>query len=51
MELLTDEDNCRAVDNQIYVAVCSPARDVTAGYHAVSGDDDAKSKRTLTFTL
>ncbi|TQV92881.1 nitrilase family protein (Nit3) [Cordyceps javanica] len=24
----------RAVDNQIYVAVCSPARDMDAGYHA-----------------
>ena len=27
---------CRAVDNQIYFAMCSPARDLTAGYHAVS---------------
>lgn len=25
----------RAVDNQIYVSMCSPARDMTAGYHAV----------------
>ncbi|KLO12029.1 carbon-nitrogen hydrolase [Schizopora paradoxa] len=24
----------RAVDNQIYVAMCSPARDLSAGYHA-----------------
>ncbi|KAK4138780.1 hydrolase-like protein [Trichocladium antarcticum] len=24
----------RAVDNQVYVALCSPARDMTAGYHA-----------------
>ncbi|KAL2262928.1 hypothetical protein VTK26DRAFT_8918 [Humicola hyalothermophila] len=24
----------RAVDNQVYVAMCSPARDMTAGYHA-----------------
>ncbi|KAH6840804.1 putative nitrilase [Chaetomium sp. MPI-CAGE-AT-0009] len=24
----------RAVDNQLYVALCSPARDMTAGYHA-----------------
>ncbi|KAG6038771.1 hypothetical protein E4U41_003727, partial [Claviceps citrina] len=24
----------RAVDNQIYVAMCSPARDMAAGYHA-----------------
>ncbi|GKT91009.1 nitrilase family protein [Colletotrichum tofieldiae] len=24
----------RAVDNQIYVAMCSPARDVDASYHA-----------------
>ncbi|KAK9462097.1 carbon-nitrogen hydrolase [Lipomyces oligophaga] len=24
----------RAVDNQIYVLLCSPARDMTAGYHA-----------------
>jgi len=24
----------RAVDNHIYVAMCSPARDMTAGYHA-----------------
>lgn len=24
----------RAMDNQIYVAMCSPARDTTAGYHA-----------------
>lgn len=26
--------NYRAVDNQIYVAACSPARDETAAYHA-----------------
>jgi omega-amidase len=25
----------RAVDNQIYVAMCSPARDMSAEYHAV----------------
>jgi omega-amidase len=25
----------RALDNQIYFAMCSPARDLTAGYHAV----------------
>ncbi|KXX74248.1 Omega-amidase NIT2 [Madurella mycetomatis] len=24
----------RAVDNQVYVALCSPARDMSAGYHA-----------------
>jgi predicted amidohydrolase len=24
----------RAVDNQVYVALCSPARDTTASYHA-----------------
>lgn len=24
----------RAIDNQIYVALCSPARDMSAGYHA-----------------
>jgi len=24
----------RAVDNQIFVSMCSPARDLTAGYHA-----------------
>lgn len=24
----------RALDNQIYVAMCSPARDMSAGYHA-----------------
>lgn len=24
----------RAIDNQMYVAVCSPARDMSAGYHA-----------------
>jgi len=24
----------RAVDNQVFVAMCSPARDLTAGYHA-----------------
>lgn len=24
----------RAVDNQLYVALCSPARDMSAGYHA-----------------
>jgi hypothetical protein len=24
-----------AVDNQMFVAMCSPARDMTAGYHAV----------------
>lgn len=28
----------RAVDNQIYVAMCSPARDLTADYHAVRLD-------------
>ena len=26
----------RAVDNQVYVSMCSPARDMNAGYHAVS---------------
>lgn len=26
----------RAVDNQVYFGMCSPARDLTAGYHAVS---------------
>ncbi len=26
----------RAVDNQVYFSMCSPARDLTAGYHAVS---------------
>ena len=26
----------RAVDNQVYVSMCSPARDMKAGYHAVS---------------
>lgn len=25
---------CRAVDNQIFVAACSPARDMSASYHA-----------------
>ena len=25
-----------AVDNQVYFGMCSPARDMTAGYHAVS---------------
>src|SRR5882762_3373362 len=25
----------RAVDNQVYFSMCSPARDLTAGYHAV----------------
>jgi hypothetical protein len=25
----------RAIDNQIYVSMCSPARDMSAGYHAV----------------
>lgn len=24
----------RAMDNQVYVGLCSPARDMTAGYHA-----------------
>ena len=24
----------RAVDNQVFVSMCSPARDMTAGYHA-----------------
>lgn len=27
---------CSAVDNQMYVATCSPANDMTAPYHAVS---------------
>ena len=27
----------RAVDNQIFFGMCSPARDLSAGYHAVSG--------------
>jgi hypothetical protein len=26
----------RAVDNQVFFAACSPARDLTAEYHAVS---------------
>lgn len=26
----------RAVDNQIFFSMCSPARDMSAGYHAVS---------------
>lgn len=26
----------RAIDNQVYFSMCSPARDMTAGYHAVS---------------
>lgn len=25
-----------AVDNQVFVSMCSPARDLSAGYHAVS---------------
>jgi len=29
----------RAVDNQVYFSMCSPARDLTAGYHAVSFSD------------
>lgn len=29
----------RAVDNQIFVSTCSPARDMSAGYHAVSVSD------------
>ncbi|KAK0727141.1 hydrolase-like protein [Lasiosphaeria miniovina] len=28
------QGQARAMDNQIYVALCSPARDTTAGYHA-----------------
>lgn len=32
---LNIQSNCRAVDNQVYFAMCSPARDLTAGYHAV----------------
>ncbi|KAK8042209.1 carbon-nitrogen hydrolase [Apiospora rasikravindrae] len=28
------QGQARAMDNQIYVAMCSPARDETAGYHA-----------------
>lgn len=37
----------RAVDNQVYVALCSPARDMSASYHAwghsmVVGPDAAK---------
>ena len=28
-----------AVDNQIFVAMCSPARDLSAGYHAVSSNE------------
>ncbi|KAK3377963.1 putative nitrilase [Podospora didyma] len=28
------QGQARAMDNQIYVALCSPARDVKAGYHA-----------------
>lgn len=27
----------RAVDNQVFVSMCSPARDLSAGYHAVRG--------------
>ncbi len=29
----------RAVDNQVFFSMCSPARDLTAGYHAVSFRD------------
>jgi predicted amidohydrolase len=29
----------RAVDNHVYFSMCSPARDLTAGYHAVSFRD------------
>ena len=25
----------RAVDNQVFMSMCSPARDMNAGYHAV----------------
>ena len=32
---VTDFSLRRAVDNQIYVAMCSPARDMSAEYHAV----------------
>lgn len=28
------QGQARAMDNQVYVALCSPARDMTAGYHA-----------------
>lgn len=42
----------RAVDNQIFVAMCSPARDMTAGYHAVSLRVTDANKRCITlFTM
>ena len=30
----TLQARARAMDNQVYVALCSPARDIKAGYHA-----------------
>jgi omega-amidase len=40
----------RAVDNQVYVSMCSPARDMKAGYHAVSNPvlEDVVFKDRLT---
>lgn len=44
---------CRAVDNQVYVSMCSPARDMSAGYHAVRVfileqlDCDLKQRKTV----
>jgi hypothetical protein len=51
IELLISRENfvCRAVDNQFYVALCSPARDLTAGYHAVSRLSTLDSGENLQF--
>lgn len=35
---LAELSTYRAVDNQIFVAMCSPARDITAEYHAVRNE-------------
>jgi hypothetical protein len=32
----------RAVDNQVYVSMCSPARDMSARYHAVRTRNDVR---------
>jgi hypothetical protein len=51
VDLFTDEYAIRATDNQIYVAVCSPARDLTAAYHAVSGVHECDACVCLVFAI
>jgi omega-amidase len=37
----------RAVDNQVYVSMCSPTRDMSARYHAVRTRNDVRIPLTI----